>query len=69
MPKGDILVSPSHKFESGEEHKKYFILLSNPEKTNNYVIAITTSKQKWRNDRKGCHPNDKGPGYFVFKRK
>ena len=69
MPKGDVLISPTHQSIDGRILQKLFILLSDPQKTNSYVLAITTSKKKnWRLDKRGCHGQAGGDGYYVFKK-
>jgi hypothetical protein len=57
MKQGTVYLYKDFRFHDGEKANKYFIILNNPLKDEPFLTCKTTSRQKWRPDREGCHDN------------
>lgn len=55
MKRGTIYLYMGFTFPDGQVKDKFFIILNTPLNKEYFITCITTSQQKWRADREGCH--------------
>lgn len=58
MKQGTVYLHLGYRFPNGEVKDKFFIILNTPRQNEFFIPCITTSQQKWRPDREGCHNAD-----------
>ncbi|MFZ5450576.1 MAG: hypothetical protein ACOZF2_01695 [Thermodesulfobacteriota bacterium] len=58
MKQGTVYLHLDFRFRDGDRANKYFIILNTPLLNEHFIPIITTTQQKWRPDREGCHFND-----------
>jgi hypothetical protein len=64
MKKGTVYFHRGCRFHDGEIGDKLFIILNNPRTDEYFITCKTTSQQKWRSEREGCHSDD---NYYVLR--
>ena len=66
MDVGSIYIHEEFKFEDGSTGTKLFVVVNSPNKTENYLVCKTTSKENppYRVKRQGCSAPEKN--YFMF---
>ena len=55
MKQGTIYLHLGYCFPNGEIKDKYFIILNTPRQDEYFITCKTTSQQKWRPEKEGCH--------------
>ena len=55
MKQGTVYLHLGYCFPNGEIKDKYFIILNNPRQDEYFITCKTTSQQKWRPEKEGCH--------------
>jgi hypothetical protein len=58
MKRGTVYFHKDFRFPDGGVEDKLFIILNNPLKDEYFITCKTTSQQKWRPDKEGCHSID-----------
>jgi hypothetical protein len=58
MKQGTVYLHKDFRFHDGEVKDKFFIILNTPRQNEFFITCKTTSQQKWRPDREGCHNID-----------
>ncbi len=61
---GAIFLDPNFVFLDGTTGKKLFVVLSNGV-CGYYIVARTTSKDKFRSRFQGCNLDDRNANYFI----
>lgn len=64
MKQGTVYLHLGHRFPNGEVKDKFFVILNTPLNKEYFITCITTSQQKWREDREGCHNTD---NFYVLR--
>jgi hypothetical protein len=64
MKQGTVYFHIGCRFHDGEIGDKLFIILNTPRPNEHFITCKTTSQQKWRSDREGCHSHD---NYYVIR--
>ena len=66
MEVGSIYLHEEFKFEDGVTGKKLFVVVNSPNKSENYLVCKTTSKEKppFRVKKQGCSAPQQN--YFMF---
>jgi hypothetical protein len=59
MKQGTVYLHLGYQFPSGVVHNKFFIILNTPRPTEFFIPCITTTQQRSRSDREGCHNTGK----------
>ena len=67
--RGQVYHNPKFQFHDGEVGNKLLILLNTPNKNEDYIFVKTTSKEKNRSKKSGCHkhPNYEQGEFFLQK--
>jgi hypothetical protein len=58
MKKGTVYLYKDFRFPDGDVADKFFIILNNPRANEFFITCKTTSQQKWRPVKEGCHNID-----------
>jgi hypothetical protein len=58
MKQGTVYLHLGYRFPNGVVKDKFFIILNTPFQNEFFISCITTSQQKWRSDKEGCHNAD-----------
>lgn len=65
MRQGTVYLHLGYQFPNSEVVKdKFFIILNTPRQNEFFIPCITTTQQRWRSDREGCHNTD---NFYVLK--
>lgn len=58
MKQGTVYLHLGYQFPGGVVKNKFFIILNTPIQNEFFIPCITTTQQRWRSDREGCHNAD-----------